>query len=398
MSKRILILDCGPGVAQAIAKAHTLGYYVVTISEQDTTPTPGGDEVRFGELWVHDAIGQVLDECRIDGILQPFGYASFPVTVAASKLKMRALTQFAAVEMQVRHTGATVMEKRGAPVITLRFAETPVQAQEAACEFGLPVWIDADETYSQAPIIRVDEIEDLSLAFSRATRQSLLKNAVVMPVVQGNTFYVDGVMIDGTFYFSGLIGVDAGEPPFRFERGIAAPPPVSGHERDQMVRVTKQALAALDCIDGCVHAEVILTHQGPVVLGMFGAPAALRFPADILLLAHGVDTIANALRFAVGESLRMETTRDRGAAISWIPTHSGVVTEIRGIEEARGVPGVEEIVIVAKPGDVMGHVVDCETRNRVGYVLATGENAQDATRAAKRARDLCEIVTRPAYT
>jgi biotin carboxylase len=244
----------------------------------------------------------------------------------------------------------------------------------------------------------VDQIEDLSLAFSQATRKSLLKTAVVMPVAEGGTFYVDGVMIDGTFHLSGLIGVDTGEPPFRFERGLVAPPGVSDHDRDNMVRIAIQALGALECRDGCVHVEVVLAQHGAVVTGVFGAPAALRFPADVVLLAHGVDTIANALRFALDEPLQMETTRNRGAALLWIPTHSGIVADIRGIEEARRIPGVEEVVMIAGPGDVMGHVVDCDTRDRVGYVIATGDDVEAAAIAAKRARDLCEIVTRPAYS
>jgi biotin carboxylase len=144
--------------------------------------------------------------------------------------------------------------------------------------------------------------------------------------------------------------------------------------------------------------EVVLAQHGAVVTGVFGAHAALRFPADVVLLAHGVDTIANALRFAAGEPLRMEATTNRGAALLWIPTHSGLVTEARGIQEARSVPGVEQVVVSAKPGDVMGHIVDCDTRDRVGYVIATGDDVEAAAAAAKRARDLCEIVTRPAYS
>ena len=368
------------------------------MSEEGNAPTPGADEVRFGELWDHDAIGHVVDECRIDGILQPFGYGSAPAALAASKLKLRALTQFTAVEMQVRHAGAMVMTMRGVPIVGLRLAETSVQAEEAAREFGLPVWIGSNETYSQTPIIRVDQIEDLPLAFSQATRKSLLKTAVVMPVVEGGAFYVDGVMIDGTFHLSGLIGVDTGEPPFRFERGLVAPPGVSDHDRDDVVRIAIQALGALECRNGCVHVEVVLAQHGAVVTGVFGAPAALRFPADVVLLAHGVDTLANALRFAVGEPLRMEATTNRGAALLWIPTHSGIVADIRGIEQARRIPGVEEVVMIAEPGDVMGHVVDCDTRDRVGYVIATGDDVEAAAVAAKRARDLCEIVTRPTYS
>ena len=164
-----------------------------------------------------------------------------------------------------------------------------------------------------------------------------------------------------------------------------------------ILRIFLKALDALECRNGCVHVDVIMTDEGPVVMDVLGAPAALRFPADVLLCAHGIDTIANALRFAAGEPPQFEAASSRGAALCWIPTRSGVVIEIRGIEEARAVSGIEEIMLEVKPGDAMRHIVDCESRDRVGYVLATGNDAEAAQCAARRALAVLDVVTQPSY-
>ena len=399
MPKRILILDCGPGIARVIAEARALGYCAVVFSEDDAAPhTQTANEVRTGECLDPTQVMHAIEECKIDGVFPPFGHCSFPAAFAANRSNLPALTDVAAAWMQYKHNGFAVLEKRGVPAVKLHVAETALQAKEAARDLGMPVWIGSDETYSQTGIYQVDQIEDTALAFSQATRHSLVKTAVVMRPVRGLAFYVDGIVLDGTFHLSGLIGRDTGEPPFRFDRGLFAPPALSPRERDEIVGVAVKALDALECRNGCVHVVVIMTDESPVVMDVLGAPSALRFPADILLRAHGIDTLGNTLRFAAGEPPRFEAASNRGAALFWIPARSGVVTEIRGIEEARGVPGVEEVVMELRPGDVMRHAVDCETRDRVGYVLATGDDAETAVRAAKQAINLCQIETRPAYS
>lgn len=399
MPKRILILDCGPGIARVIAEARALGYCAIAFSEDDATPhTQTANEVRTGECLDPTQVMHAIEERKIDGVFPPFGHCSFPAAFAAKRCNLPTLSETAAALMQYKHVGFGVLAKREVPLIVLRVVETAAEARDAARALGLPVWVGADETYSQTVVMEVDHLDDVPLAFSRATRHSLVKTAVVMRPVRGRAFYVDGIVLDGTFHLSGLIGRDTGEPPFRFDRGLFAPPALSPRERDEIVGVAAKALDALECRNGCVHVGVIMTDEGPVVMDVLGAPSALRFPADILVRAHGIDTLANALRFAAGEPPRFEAASNRGAALFWIPARSGVVTEIRGIEEARGVPGVEEVVMELRPGDVMRHAVDCETRDRVGYVVATGDDAETAVRAAKQAINLCDIETRPAYS
>ena len=58
--------------------------------------------------------------------------------------------------------------------------------------------------------------------------------------------------------------------------------------------------------------------------------------------------------------------------------------------------GVRQVRVIAKPGDVMGHVVDVVTRDRVGCVLAVGASAGEALDAAEEACNLCRIITNPA--
>lgn len=371
--KRLLIVDTTPGIERIIAKAHALGHSVALFSADGEPNASGADEVVNGDGFEPAQIRAAADSLRVDGVFPPFGT---PLDVQITRLGFPALNED---------------RVHSARVQTVESAEA---ARAAATELGTPVWIAASGSRSQAAIHEVEHLEDLSLAFARVTRGLALKRAVALRPLRGRAFYVDGVVVDGTFLLSGVIERDMDDAPFLFDRALFTLPELSSAIRDSLVDVTVQALEALKCRNGCVHVGVILTDDGPIVLEVFGAPAALRFPADLLLLAHGTDTIANAVRFALGEAPEFGAAEGRSAALCWIPTHSGVVTEIRGVEEARAIPGIEAVVVGVGPGDAMRHVVDCESRDRVGYVLAAGD---DAMAAAWAALALIEIVTKPSY-
>jgi hypothetical protein len=63
------------------------------------------------------------------------------------------------------------------------------------------------------------------------------------------------------------------------------------------------------------------------------------------------------------------------------------------VDAARRMAGVVEVAVAARPGDVLGHIVDWSGLERVGYVVATGKVASEAAARAKAARDCCRLVT-----
>ena len=139
--------------------------------------------------------------------------------------------------------------------------------------------------------------------------------------------------------------------------------------------------------------EVIVTPDGPRIVEMAGRPGGGRIPTDLIPLTYGMDFVLDSLRLTLGCRPQEHKTCERGTAVYWIPAEPGVVRAVEGIDEALALPGVQDIVLNIEPGDVVEPVIDCVTRDKLGYVLADGDTVHDAIATAKRARDLCRIVT-----
>ncbi len=398
MSKRILILGAGSHVPVVVQKARALGLHPIAIDrEGDPDVTVAPDE-RDSAMWLDaSAIVRIAREQRVDGIYPPLEPAVAAAAQAASDLGLPGLTADAAArvcdKLSMRETLAA------AHIGTTRFrgVHSVQEAEDAADAFSLPVVLKPADSSGGIGVRRVDQIEDISLAFAQAVRSSPSKVVLVESLMEGEEFCLDGFVRDGIFTVVGMMGRERSTQPVCIVTAAFAPPVSDAAACERLRRAASAALAALGIRSGWVHVDMIETTQGPEVVEVTGYPAAWRIPRDLTLLASGIDTVEACLRLSVGETPALDKREARGAAICWIPTRSGIVREIWGLDEARAVPGVEEVTVFASPGQIMGHVVDCASRDRVGYVVATGPTAAAALAAAAQARDLCRVLTSPAY-
>jgi biotin carboxylase len=111
-------------------------------------------------------------------------------------------------------------------------------------------------------------------------------------------------------------------------------------------------------------------------------------------LNTGVDFIGAAIKLALGETVtpdELEPKHFTPVIQRYAFPKAGQVVAIQGVEEARQIPGVAEIVVTAKPGDVIPAAGD--KRPSAAMVLATGASRAAALKAANDALGCLKIVT-----
>jgi len=168
------------------------------------------------------------------------------------------------------------------------------------------------------------------------------------------------------------------------EAGHLVPAPVPDALRARLVAATTRLVAATGFHDGVVHAEWIVEDGEPSLVECAG-----RSPGD--LIPHLIDR-AYGTRFAAvlvavlsGDDVEIGPAV-RGSAITFLQGSPGVLTSVGGVDEARAVPGVVDLHVDAVVGDRLSEVVS--SWQRVGYVVAVGDTAAQAERAAQHAEDL----------
>ena len=108
---------------------------------------------------------------------------------------------------------------------------------------------------------------------------------------------VESVVEDGRVEHAAISGRTTFRWPFR-ETGYFTPSALSDALQSDVLNVAGKAARALGVTGGCLHTEIKLTDDGPVVIEVNGRPGGGM--SEMLERASGFSILRTALRLAIG--------------------------------------------------------------------------------------------------
>ena len=242
-------------------------------------------------------------------------------------------------------------------------------------------------------VIRANNAEEFRQAAERIARMHIRMQAgdiLVEDYIPGREFALEGVVTNGTLQTLALFDKpDPLEGPYFEETIYVTPsreiPQVQAHIRD----AAQAAVTALGLTDSPVHAEMRVNAQGVWMLEVAARPIGglcarvLRFndgSLERLLLRHAVGGDVSGFHLSPGA---------HGVMMIPIP-HAGVYRGVVGLEEARQIPGVEDIVITAKEGQQMLPLPEGSTY--LGFLFFRGPTADEVEKGLREAHQRLQFL------
>ena len=240
-------------------------------------------------------------------------------------------------------------------------------------------------------VIRANDPDEFRAAAARIAR---IHNGdmLVEDYIPGREFALEGVVTAGQLQTLALFDKpDPLEGPY-FEETIYVTPSRQSEDIQREIRATAQAaIAALGLTDGPVHAEMRVNPQGVWILEAAARPIGglcarvLRFEAPYLTLEQLL------LRHALGGDVSNATLAAGAHGVMMIPIpHAGVYRGVRGLEDARRIPGVEDIVITAKEGQEILPLP--EGSAYLGFLFFRGATADIVEKGLREAHQRLEFM------
>ncbi|HYZ88535.1 MAG TPA: ATP-grasp domain-containing protein [Myxococcales bacterium] len=250
-------------------------------------------------------------------------------------------------------------------------------------------------------VIRADDPASLRAALERVARllrspqvamrrDAELMRVLVEEFLPGPEVALEGLLTHGELSILALFDKpDLLDGPYFEETLYVTPSRHPKATQDAVARMVSEGAAALGLTHGPVHAEVRLTPRGPRILeiaarsigGLCGR--ALRFGVGVsleeLLLRHALGRAADLARERVAAGVLMLPIR-RG----------GVLRDVRGVEEAKRVQGISDVVVTAHFDEEL--VPLPEGASYLGFAFARGETPEEVESALRRAGSLIEPV------
>jgi cysteine synthase A len=121
-----------------------------------------------------------------------------------------------------------------------------------------------------------------------------------------------------------------------------------------------------------------------VVVEVGARGGGYRIFSDIIREISGVDVVEAVLSLALGERPRVAATRRRAAVLSFFnPGRTGTILGITGVEAARALPNVFDVVMETAVGKRFNGIT--RDGERPGYVITVADDRAAAVVAADAA-------------
>jgi glutathione synthase/RimK-type ligase-like ATP-grasp enzyme len=393
--KRVLLVAATTGyqVREFAEAARALDVELVLATDRcHILENPWGDDaapVRFEDP--EPGIEALAARGPFDGILAVGDRPARIAAQAAEKMGLR----FHPVEAARAASNKLLARERfrasGMPVP--EFRRMPLANARDSSNVGIrfPCVLKPLDSSASRGVIRANNQEEFRAASERIARMGA-GDLIVEDYIPGREFALEGVVTAGKLQTLALFDKpDPLEGPY-FEETIYVTPSREPEAIQRQIRDTAQAAVnALGLTDGPVHAEMRVNERGIWILEAAARPIgglcarALRFDAPIRTLEQLL------LRHALGEDVSTAALAPGAHGVMMIPIpHAGVYRGVRGLEDARRILGVEDIVITAKEGQEMLPLP--EGSAYLGFLFFRGASADTVEKGLREAHQRLDFV------
>ena len=402
MAKTLLIVSGGVEAVDAARRAKQMGLYVV-VSDVDPE-APGfayADSRLIADVYGPEETAAAAERFhrkirKIDGVICVA--ADAPLTVAAVNERLglegisRRTAELACDKLAMKRRFA----EAGVPVPWFAPVATPQELQRIAVERGRDLVIKPVDSRGSRGVQRISRVEDLTKAFLFARQHSPTERVMVEQYLDGPQVSTESIVQNGVCRTPGFSDRNyeylERYAPYFIENGGDLPSHLPPAIQDRVKDVVARAAAALGVESGTVKGDIVV-HNGEVyVIELAARLSGGFFCTREIPLNTGVDFVGNAIRVALGEPAEdIEPKYQRPVIQRYAFPPAGRVVSIGGADEARKLAGVFEVIVTARPGDIIPPAGD--KRPSAAMVLATGAGLQQALKAANDAIACLRIET-----
>jgi biotin carboxylase len=312
-----------------------------------------------------------------------------PAATETSRNKLAARRAFASAGLLTPSFEVVSLSEASSPRTSLPY---PVVIKPLALSGSQGVIrADDDDSFARAidRVSRLLRTTDIAIERERAHAYVLIET-----FIPGKEYAVEGALTDGDFQvFTIFDKPDPLDGPFFEETIYVAPSRASADTQHAIVDAIAQAIRILGLRHGPVHAECRVNDRGIYVLEVAARPIgglcskAIRFSGQDGSLATLEEVL---LRHALGEPIDSYRRINRATGVMMIPIpRRGVYRGVSGVETARRIAGIDDVIITAKPDTTL--VPLPEGRSYLGFIFATGDAPASVEEALRCAHDSLEF-------
>lgn len=402
--KRLLLIGATTGYQTRVFTdaAARLGFNLVFATDRcHVLEDPWGDQaipLRFEDP--QNAAEAIASEAHVDGIVAVGDRPAYIAALAAERLAIRYNSPDSVLACRNKFLARERFREAG--LLVPEFYRSPLAEgiDSAAGKAPYPCVLKPLSLSASRGVIRANNRGEFMEAFRRI--EALLSDPDIARLqeeqdrflqvesfIDGREFALEGILTSGKLRVLALFDKpDPLDGPYFEETIYVTPSREDAGVQWDIVRTTEAAIAALGFTEGPVHAEMRVNQRGVWMLEVAARPIG-GLCARVL---PGLEELI--LRHAAGQDVASVALARGAAGVMMIPIPGqGIYAGVDGIEAARAVEAIEDVIITAKQGQKL--VPLPEGNSYLGFIFARADSPQRVEQAlrAAHARLRFEIAT-----
>jgi carbamoyl-phosphate synthase large subunit len=393
--KTVLIIPGSQYQLPLIRKAQARGYRVTCADRDPNCPgSREADDFHPIGLDERDALLHLARTIQPIGIVTDQTDAGVSVVAWLSEqLGLRGIGERCARLFTEKHRMREFGRTHGFPTPEFLLSNDFLSAQAAAAAIGFPVVIKPITNQASKGVHRVDTPEDLAKCYADAAHYSRFGEVLVEQFIDGVEFTVEGFMGEGGHQTLG-ISEKAHYPLCPMVAcSLRFTPSNSRFDYAELRRTNDSWINQTQLPFGMTHAEYKFSRGRYYLIEVATRGGGTRIASDIVPWISGVD-YQGLMLDAVLEPKTTGTRRaqqQRCALLEFFQFTSGQVTAIQGVDEAKLLPGVLDVVLPCTVGGFLPNLTDDTTRP--GYFILQTNSEGEMQQLRKRVLDMVRVQT-----
>ncbi len=280
-----------------------------------------------------------------------------------------------------KHRQRELMAQRGVPVPRFRLHRLDEDIDGIARAQTYPCVVKPLRLSASRGVIRANDARELTDAVRRLAAILAQPDAaacteaagvfLVEEYIPGVEVALEGLLSGGRLHALALFDKpDPLDGPFFEETIYVTPSRLPEAAQRALEETAARAARAIGLTRGPVHAELRWNDRGSWLIELAARPIGGRCSAA-LRFQDGATLEELVIREALGMAPASLARETQAAGVMMIPVPgAGILREVRGVDEARAVPGVEDVVITAHRGQEL--VPWPEGSRYPGFIFARG--------------------------
>lgn len=389
--KRLMIIGASILQLPAIQKAKALGHYVAVA---DFNPSaigiPYADEYYNVSTIDEEGVYQAAKAFGADGVMTlATDMPMRSVAYTCKKLGLTGISYDTAVKATDKGEMIKAFEKANVEhpwyyIISDTKADLPAG-------ITYPCITKPTDNAGSRGVMLVNSREELEDALAYSSENGRSGTVIVEEYMVGPEISVEIIVWQGVPHVLQITDkLTTGAPHF-VEMGHSQPSRLPLADQEKIKDLACRAVKAVGIDNGPAHVEIMLTKDGPKMVELGARMGGDCITTHLVPLSTGVDMIKATMDICLGLTPDIAPKFQKGSAIRFFDVPCGTVKAIEGVEEAKAIPGVQEIAFTKQVGDTVGTIG--ASGDRTGFVIAQAATAENAVAVCRQAKNAINIHT-----